>query len=115
VTEIIVGERTTAEELAQTVDEAERPRIWAPEPPQEAEPAGTSAPLARALVSFEVDVLTRKPDRILLADDSDVALAAALVAAKELIPVYAAEAAIRPSTANGRLIAQLAGTYTRPA
>ena len=42
-------------------------------------------------------------------------VAAALVAAKLLIRVSAADAARDPASANGRLIAQLAGAYTRPA
>ena len=51
----------------------------------------------------------------MLADDSEEALAAALVATKLLIEVRAAEAARNPESANGRLIAQLAGAYTEPA
>ena len=60
--------------------------------------------------------LAQETDSIVLADDSDAALAAALVAAKLLIPLSAADRPHgAPSSANGRLIAQLAGAYTRPA
>ena len=53
---------------------------------------------------------------MVLADDSDAALAAALVATKLLIDVVATAGRARArSSANGRLIAQLAEAYTRPA
>ncbi len=83
--------------------------------PAGADPEGSSAPLARALVEFEAQVTAQRPDLVLLADDSDSALAAALVATKLLIPVAAAEPARDPSSPNGRLIAQLAEAYTRAA
>lgn len=63
--------------------------------------------LAAALVEAERSLLERRPARVLLADDSDLALAAALAATKLELPVRATEAA-RSSSANGRLIAQLA-------
>ena len=68
---------------------------------------GSIAGLARLLVSFERSLSAEPPDRVLLADDSDAALAAALVATKLLIAVRS-EADAATST-NGRLIAQLAG------
>ncbi len=115
MTEIIVGDAATAETLARSAGKAETARIWAAPPPDPADRPGTSAPLARELTRFEADALGRKPERVVLADDSDAALAAALVATKLLIPVEAVEAAMSPSTANGRLIAQLADAYTRAA
>jgi hypothetical protein len=115
MTEIIVGEAETAETLARSAREAETARIWAAAPPDPADRQGTSAPLARELTRFEAAALAGKPELVVLADDSDVALAAALVATKLLIPVVAVEGAMSPSSANGRLIAQLADAYTRAA
>jgi hypothetical protein len=82
--------------------------------------AGPQAPepsvggLARLLVDFERSLSAEPPDRIVLADASDEALAAALVATKLLIAVEAKPDARDPQTPNGRLIAQLA-TYTSAA
>ena len=72
------------------------------------------ADLAAALLEAEREIDRLRPERVVLADDSDFALAAALVAAKLLVPVEAARPAIEAPSANGRLIAQLAGTYTPP-
>jgi UDP-N-acetylglucosamine 2-epimerase len=77
----------------------------------DAPPAGdktSSAPLASALLACEAELEAERPERVVLLDDSDVALAAALVATKLLIPVAAASGARSPASANGRLIAQLA-------
>ena len=71
--------------------------------------------LARALEQLETCSAGQEFDQVLLADDSEEALAAALVATKLLIEVRAAERARNPESANGRLIAQLAGAYTEPA
>ena len=49
---------------------------------------------------------------MVLADDSDEALAAALVAAKLLIELEATASASATTSMNGRLIAQLAGGST---
>jgi hypothetical protein len=82
--------------------------------------AGPQAPdpsvvgLARLLVEFERSLSADPPDRIVLADASDNALAAALVATKLLIAVEAKPGALDARTANGRLISQLA-TYTSAA
>jgi hypothetical protein len=73
---------------------------------------GSSAALARALVSFEARFEAERPDSIVLADASDAALAAALVAAKLLIEIHATPAATGAAGANAGLIAQLAGAYT---
>jgi hypothetical protein len=66
------------------------------------------AGLARLLVEYERMLSADRPERILLADDSDDALAAALVATKLLIAVEATPQAGGAATTNGRLIAQLA-------
>lgn len=114
MTKIIVGIPDTTEILVETTD-GERLRFW-PDPAAEAEAErGSSAALARALVSFDAEVSGRRPISVLLADDSDAALAAALVATKLGIPVAATGVASDPSSVNGRLIAQLAEAYTRPA
>jgi hypothetical protein len=111
VTRIIVGEGSAANSLAQT--SGGDAVVWAAEAAAADEPPGSSASLARDLVHFETAALDRRPDAIVLADDSDTALAAGLVAAKLLIPLQATEAARTPSSANGRLIEQLADAYTR--
>jgi len=115
VSAIIVGERSAAERLAAGVPEGRKAGIWpAPEAPV-GEPEGSSAPLARALAGFEAEAIGQEPDLVVVADDSDAALAAVLVATKLLIEVVASEDARAPSSVNGRLIAQLADAYTRPA
>lgn len=80
--------------------------------PQAPEPS--VARLARLLVELERSLSADPPDKVVLADASDDALAAALVATKLLIAVEAAPAAMDPQSSNGRLIAQLA-TYTSAA
>ena len=76
---------------------------------------GTVKSLAQALTSFEAEVSGQQVDSIVLVDDSDAALAAALVGTKLPVAVVATEAARDGSTVNGRLIAQLADAYTAPA
>ncbi len=66
------------------------------------------AGLARLLVEYERTLSADRPERIVLADDSDDALAAALAATKLLIAVEATPQAGGAATTNGRLIAQLA-------
>ena len=80
-----------------------------------AESEPSVAALAAALTAFETEVSDRQPAEIVLADASDAALAATLVGAKLPVPVTATERARDPASANGRLIAQLAGAYTAPA
>ncbi len=70
--------------------------------------------LAEALREAERLIEEGRPETVTLADDSDFALAAALVATKLLVPVRAAPAAIDGPGANARLIAQLAPSYTAP-
>jgi hypothetical protein len=74
--------------------------------------AGSSAGLGICLVELEHELEGSRPAAVLLADASDAALAAAIVAAKLLIPVAAVEAATAGDGVNSRLIAQLAPTYT---
>lgn len=88
------------------------PLVWSPDTPCASPEPGSSEPLARALAAFEAEAEARPPDEVLLADDSEAALAALLVATKLLIGARAVEAARRSTTANGRLIALLAGAYT---
>ena len=76
---------------------------------------GSPGALARALLSFEAEFAAERPEAIVLSDASDTALAAALVAAKLLIPVRATEDAIEPAGLNADLIAQLADAYTASA
>ena len=113
MTQIIVGEPTTAERLAESLEPGARATIWASGAPSEGEPGDSSRPLARDMARFEADALGQKPASIVLADDSDAALAAALVATKLLIPLAAAEGARGRSSVNGRLIAMLADAYTQ--
>jgi hypothetical protein len=70
--------------------------------------------LADLLVSFERSLTAERPERVVLADDSDASLAAALVAAKLLIPLEAMPAATETASANATVIAQLATAYTAP-
>jgi hypothetical protein len=73
------------------------------------EPVGdaATAPLVQALVALEDLFVTEEPESVVVTDDSEAALAAALVATKLLIPLEATGDAIADSP-NGRLLAQLA-------
>jgi hypothetical protein len=71
--------------------------------------------LPDALRALERRMLDERPERVVLNDACDPALAAALVATKLGIAVEATPAASDTSTANGRVIAQLAASYTQPA
>jgi UDP-N-acetylglucosamine 2-epimerase len=75
----------------------------APEPTDNA----ATARLTTALVALEAQFEAERPEAVVVADDSEVALAAALVATKLLIPLEASEAATTGSP-NGRVLAQLA-------
>jgi hypothetical protein len=74
----------------------------------EGTPRVSTPKFAELLRSFEESLSRETPERVVLADDSDVALAAALVAAKLLIPLESRAPASSSATVNGRLIAQLA-------
>jgi len=71
------------------------------------EPRVSTPELAGLLRSFEHAMSTEPPDLVVLADDSDAALAAALVATKLLIPV-SVRGASAAASANAAVIAQLA-------
>jgi hypothetical protein len=75
----------------------------APEPTDTA----TTARLTTALVALEAEFEAERPDAVVVTDDSEVALAAALVATKLLIPLEASDGA-KTSSPNGRVLAQLA-------
>lgn len=64
--------------------------------------------LAAALTELEARFEAECPEGVVLADDSDAALAAVLVATKLLIPVRASADATSAPSANARLLAQLA-------
>jgi hypothetical protein len=70
--------------------------------------------LAEAFREAERLIEELGPEVVMLADDSDFSLAAAVVAAKLLVPLRAAPDAIEGSGANARLIARLAPSYTAP-
>ncbi len=115
MTQIFVGDPTITAELAVDGAGDDESRIWPALALETAPDPSSSAALAEALAGFEAEVAGQEPALVVLADDSEQALAAALVATKLLIPVAALPGARQPSSANGRLIAQLAGSYTRPA
>jgi hypothetical protein len=70
--------------------------------------------LAEAFREAERLIEERRPASVTLADDSNFALAATLVAVKLLVPVRAEPGAIEGPGTNARLIAQLAPSYTPP-
>jgi hypothetical protein len=69
---------------------------------------GSSSALARRLVELETALEAEPPEAVVVADDSDTALAGALVAAKLLIPVEVDAEAGAGTSLNARLIGQLA-------
>ena len=88
----------------------EEPRELAFAAASQAQPS--VAALAAALIEAERAILERRPGLVVLDDDSDLALGAALAATKLELPLVANEAARNSSTSNGRLIAQLAPPAT---
>ena len=112
MTMIIAGAPVAARTLAEGGETDADTEIWAPET---ADAADSVAGLAAALVAFEAEVSGREVESIVLADDSDTALAAALIGTKLPVDVFAAAAARDAPSDNGRLIAQLAAAYTPPA
>jgi hypothetical protein len=72
--------------------------------------AGSSSVLARRLVGLERALEAEPPEAVVVADDSDTALAGALVAAKLLIPVEIDAQAGAGTSLNARLIGQLASS-----
>jgi hypothetical protein len=112
MTTIIAGAPEAASTLAEGRQTGTDTAIWSHGP---GEGDGSVAALAGALVAFQADAAGQQIDAIVLADDSDAALAAALVGTKLPVDVSAVAAAREASSANGRLIAQLAAAYTPPA
>ncbi len=111
MTMIIAGAPAGVHTLVEGRETDANIELWAPEPVDAADTAG----LAAALVAFEAEVAGRQVESIVLADDSDAALAAALIGTKLPVDVYAVAAAREAPSPNGRLIGQLAAAYTPPA
>ena len=109
---IIAGAPASVRTLAEGGETDANPEIWAPEASGSAD---SVAGLAAAMVAFEAEVSGRQVESIVLADDSDAALAAALIGTKLPVDVYAVAAAREAPSDNGRVIAQLAAAYTPPA
>ena len=114
-TVVAAADLETARRFAADAELGPEAAFWTVPGASDDDRPGSSAALARALVAFEQDASGQQMEPIVLADDSDAALAAALVGSKLLIPVLAGPAATDPPTANARLIAQLAAAYTRSA
>ena len=112
MTMIIVGAPDAASTLAEGRETAANTAIWSHGP---AGGEKSVASLAEALAAFEAEAAGQQVDAIVLADASDAALAAALVGTKLPVEVLAVAAAREAPGTNGRLIAQLAATYTPPA
>jgi hypothetical protein len=112
MTVIIAGGPRSGLTPPRGLETAANVQLWTSVP---AEAGNSAAGLARALAAFEADVSGQQVDSIVLVDDSDAALAAALVGVKLPVEVVATPAARDAATVNGRLIAQLAGAYTAPA
>lgn len=109
---LIVGAPIPAERALEALGGSERHfRAWSP-PVEAGDGPGSSAALGRCLVELESELERARPGAVLLADASDAALAAAIVAAKLLITVEAVDAATDGGGVNARLISQLAPTYT---
>lgn len=109
---IIVGDPAAARAVSEGPEAPENARIWAAPPVSGASEAPAVAELATALAALEADLRGQECDAVVLADASEQALAGALVATKLLIPVFATARAADCESANGRLIAELAETYT---
>ncbi len=109
---IIVGAPAAAQALVEGPEAPENARIWAAPPPAQASEAPAVAELATALAALEADLQGQECEAIVLADDSEQALAGALVGTKLPVPVFATARAADRGSANGRVIAELAETYT---
>jgi len=109
---IVAGNHATASTLAEGAETAAGARIWSHQATDEPD---SVASLAQALIGFEAEATGQQVDSIVLADDSDAALAAALVGTKLPVAVLAAPAARDGTSVNSRLIAQLTAAYTAPA
>jgi len=100
---LIAGGQGQARSLARAAHEVGAAAAIVAEPPGAAR---SVAALAQRLRELEASLAAEQPDAVVLADDTDTALAALLVAAKLRVPAAAGE--IATSSANGRLIVQLA-------
>jgi hypothetical protein len=112
MTVIIAGGHGAASTHAAEHETSGETRIWSHEAAAEQD---SVAALAEALISFEAEAQGQEVGSIVLVDDSDAALAAALVGTKLPVDVFAVAAAREAPSANGRLIAQLTAAYTAPA
>jgi len=106
---LIAGGEVGTRELATAPREAELEVCTAAEP---AAAEASVAALAARLRALEQTLTAEQPDAVLVADDTDTALAALLAAAKLGVP-SAAAAGVGSSSPNGRLIAQLADERLR--
>jgi len=106
---LIAGARPEAELLAGAARQDGLDATTAVEPPASARSAGA---LAERLRELEGSLTAERPDAVLLADDTDTALAALLVATKLCVPAAAA-GPVASTSPNGRLIAQLADKRLR--
>jgi hypothetical protein len=79
-----------------------------PEPGVELEKIDGPASLSEALIALEERLGSAGEAAVVLGDDSELSLAAALVAVKLPLLVAATASAADPGTTNGRLLAQLA-------
>jgi hypothetical protein len=109
MTMIIAGAPDAASTLADGLETPASASVWSFDPTGRAD---SVASLAGALATFEAEAAGQQIDAIVLADDSDAALAAALVGTKLPVEVLAVASAREAPSANGRLIAQLAAAYT---
>ena len=104
----VCGTLERARALADELGGSGAATAWAPGDDALGDDGGSTAPLAHALLALEAELSAIAPERVVCGDDSDAALAAALVAAKLELGVDATPAAREDRSANGRLIAQLA-------
>lgn len=109
---IIVGAPAAAQALAAGREAPENARVWGAPALAPASEAPAVAELATALSALEADLQGQECEALVLADDSEQALAGALVGTKLPVPVFATARAADRGSANGRLIAELAETYT---
>jgi len=73
---------------------------------------GAPSELGPALIALESEFEAERPQAVVVGDDSEKALAAALVATKLLIPLEATAEATKAASPNGRVLAQLAAPPT---
>ena len=101
---MIAGAEGEVALLASAAREADADLTAVAEPPNAARSVSA---LAGRLREVEASLTAEPPDAVLVADDTDTALAALLVATKLRVPAAAA-GGVGSTSPNGRLIAQLA-------